>query len=140
MAMTLHIDIVSAEREIFSGRAECVTATGELGELGIMPGHSQMLTALKPGQVHLKLPDTGEEVFYISGGFMEVQPHLVTILADTAERASDLDEAQAEETMRKAQQMLQDKQSEVDYAQALAEAAQAAAQIRAIRRLRGQMK
>lgn len=140
MAITLHVDIVSAEREIFSGRAEMVVATGVWGELGIGPGHLQMLTKLQPGQIRLKLADGEEEIFYVSGGFIEVQPTMVTVLADTAERAADLDEAKAEESMRLAQHMLQEKQQELDYAQALTEAARATAQLRAINALRKKMR
>ncbi len=95
MAMTLHVDIVSAEKELFSGTAEMVTAPGEMGELGILPRHSQLLTRLKPGQVRVRLLGGEEQLFYVSGGMLEVQPHLVTILSDTAERARDLDEAAA---------------------------------------------
>lgn len=135
--MTLHIDIVSAEREIFSGRAETVFATADFGELGIKPGHSQLLASLEPGQIRLALPDGLEEVFYVSGGFLEVQPHLVTVLADTAERAKDLDEARATEAMNKAKQLLADKQADIDYAKTLTELAQAVAQLRAIHALRG---
>ncbi len=140
MAITLHVDIVSAEREIFSGRCDMVVASGVWGELGIAPGHMQMLTKLQPGQIRLNLADGGEELFYISGGFLEVQPTMVTVLADTAERAADLDAAQAEESMRLAQEMLQDKQQELDYAKALSEAARAAAQLKVIRQLRARMK
>ena len=137
---TLHIDIVSAEKQIYSGKAELVSATGELGELGITPGHSQLLTKLKPGLVRVKVPNEGEEVFYISGGILEVQPYLVTVLADTAERAKDLDEAEAQEAMEKAKQLLSGKQAEVDYAKALAEIANIAAQLRAIRALKDKLK
>ena len=91
MAMTMHVDIVSAEKEIFSGTVEMVSATAELGEVGILPRHSQMLTRLKPGQVWVKIPNGEEQVFYISGGLLEVRPHVVTVLADTAERAADFD-------------------------------------------------
>ena len=106
----------------------------------IQPGHLQLLTSLKPGEVRVKLPDHGEEVFYISGGILEVQPDLVTILADMAERAVDLDEAEAKEAMRRAKSMLEDKQAEIDYATALADLAQAAAQLRAIQKLKGRLK
>ena len=136
MAMTIHVDIVSASRQIFSGPAELVTATGELGELGILPRHSQLLTRLKPGQVQVKIPDGEEQVFYISGGLLEVQPHVVTILADTAERAADLDEAAVQEAKRHAEQLLSDRRSDYEYAKAEAELAQAVAQLGAIKRLR----
>ena len=97
MAMTIHCDIVSAEEEIFSGRVTMISATGTIGELGIMPGHAPLLTGIRPGPVRLKLDNGDEEVFFASGGFLEVQPGLVTILADTAARAEDLDEAAAVE-------------------------------------------
>lgn len=136
MATTFHIDIVSAEKPIYSGSAEMLIATAAQGEVGILPGHSQLLTSLKPGLVRLTLRGGGEEVFYISGGFLEVQPHLVTVLADTAERAHDLDEMRALEAERKARQVVEGRQSETDYAQALSELAQATAQLQAIRRIR----
>ena len=140
MAMTFHIDIVSAEKQIFSGRAEKAFVMGSEGELGIFPGHLQLLTALQPGQVRLVVPDHGEEVFYISGGILEVQPDVVTVLADTAERANDLDEAKALEVMKQAKDLLADKQASVDYAKALSEMAMAAAQIKAIQALRKKSK
>lgn len=136
MAMTLHIDIVSAEKAIYSGRAEMVVATGLLGELGIVPGHSQLITELIPGPVRILLPDGGEEVFYVSGGLLEIQPHIVTILADSANRAADLDESLAQDAVNKAKHIIHDKQTDVNYAEVLGELAQAAAQIRAIRKLR----
>ncbi|MEJ2132236.1 MAG: F0F1 ATP synthase subunit epsilon, partial [Gammaproteobacteria bacterium] len=102
MAMTIHCDIVSAEREIFSGRVTMVVATGTLGELGIMPGHAPLLSGIKPGPVRLKLDNGEEEVFFASGGYLEVQPGVVTILADTALRADDLDEASAIEAKEEA--------------------------------------
>lgn len=134
--MTLHVDIVSAEREIFSGTAELVSAAGEMGELGILPRHSQLLTRLKPGQVRVTLPGGEEEIFYVSGGLLEVQPHVVTILADTAERAKDLDEAAAQAAKERAERILSDRKSDFDYARAQAELAEAIAQLRAIERLR----
>lgn len=140
MAMTIHVDIVSTNRQIFSGPAEMVSATGELGELGILPRHSQLLTRLKPGQVRVKIPNGEEQVFYVSGGLLEVQPHVITILADTAERAKDLDEAAAQEAKRHAEQLLADRRSDYEYAKAEAELAQAIAQLRAIERLRKQKK
>jgi F-type H+-transporting ATPase subunit epsilon len=140
MAMTMHVDIVSAEKEIFSGPAETLTATAELGEVGILPRHCQMLTRLQPGQVTVQVPDSEEQVFYVSGGFLEVQPHVVTILADTAERAHDLDEAAAVEAKQRAEEMLSSKSSAFEYAKAEAELAQAIAQLRAIEKLRKQMK
>jgi F-type H+-transporting ATPase subunit epsilon len=136
MAMTLHVDIVSAEKEIFSGAAEMVTAAGEQGDLGILPRHSQLLTRLKPGQIRVKVPDGEEQVFYVSGGLLEVQPHIVTVLADTAERAKDLDEAAALAAKQRAEQAMADRKSDFDYARAQAELTEAVAQLRAIERLR----
>lgn len=138
MAMTIHVDIVSTSKAIFSGAATLVTAMGEMGELGILPRHSQLLTRLKPGPVRLKTLNDEELVFYVSGGLMEVQPHVVTILADTAERATDLDEAAALEAKRHAEKLLADKRSDYEYARAEAELAEAIAQLRAIEKLRKQ--
>jgi F-type H+-transporting ATPase subunit epsilon len=134
--MTIHIDIVSAEAQIYSGLAEAVFAKGAMGELGIMPGHTPLLTSLQPGQVRVKKPDGGEEIFYISSGVLEVQPHLITILADTAARAADLDESAALAAKERAEKQLAEKQTEFDYTQATAELAQAIAQLRAIQKLR----
>lgn len=136
MAMTLHVDIVSAEKEIFSGPAEMVSATAEMGEVGILPRHSQMLTRLKPGQVRVKIADEDEQVFYISGGLLEVQPHVVTILADTAERAKDLDQAAAHKAKENAERALADRTGEFEYAKAQSELAEAVAQLRAIEKIR----
>ena len=136
MAMTMHVDIVSAEKEIFSGTAEMVSATAELGEVGILPRHSQMLTRLKPGQVWVKSSEGDEQIFYVSGGFLEVQPHVVTVLADTAERASDLDEAAAQAAKQRAEQVMENHTTEFSYAKAQAELAEAMAQLQAIERLR----
>ena len=136
MAMTIHVDIVSTSREIFSGPATLVTATGELGELGILPRHSQLLTRLKPGPVKLRMLNGEEEIFYVSGGLMEVQPHVVTILADTAENAGNLDEAAALEAKRHAEQLMADKRGDYEYARAEAELAEAIAQLRTIEKLR----
>lgn len=133
--MTTHVDIVSAEEAIFSGTAEMVYAPAEMGEVGIAPRHTQMITRLKPGEVRLQ---KGNEIqsFYVSGGILEVQPHVVTVLADTAIRAKDLDEAQAIKAKEHAEQVLKDKTSEIEYARATAELAEAAAQLRAIEKLR----
>lgn len=136
MAMTVHVDIVSAEAAIFSGPAEMVFASGVMGDLGIMPRHTPLLTQLKPGEVRVVISRDVEEVFYVSGGMIEVQPHVVTILADTAARAKDLDEASAIAAKEKAEQAMKDKKSEFEYAQAESELAEAVAQIRAIRKLR----
>ncbi|HMV37718.1 F0F1 ATP synthase subunit epsilon [Plasticicumulans sp.] len=136
MAMTLHVDIVSAEKQIFSGTAEMLVATAEEGELGILPRHSQMLARLKPGQVRVKLQFGEEQVFYVSGGLLEVQPHTVTVLADTAERAADLDEAKAIEAKRRAEEILAARSDEISLARAQAELAEAVAQLQAIEKLR----
>jgi len=135
MAMIMHVDIVSAEEAIFSGPAEMVFAPGVMGDLGILPRHTQLLTQLKPGEVRVKTSE-GEEDYYVSGGMIEVQPHVVTILADTAVRAADLDEAAAIQAKERAEQQLKDKQGEVDYAKAEAELAEAIAQLKTIKRIR----
>jgi F-type H+-transporting ATPase subunit epsilon len=134
--MSIHVDIVSAEAEIYSGQAEMVFAPALMGEVGIAPGHTPMLTRLKPGEVRLKLSDGSEEAFYVSGGMLEVQPRMVTVLSDTAVRAHDIDEAAALEAKQRAEQMLSDRSATIDYAKALAEYAEAAAQLQAIQRLR----
>ena len=136
MAMTIHVDIVSAESEIFSGLAEMVFAPAVMGEVGILPGHAPLVTTLKPGEVRVRLPGGEEQSFYVSSGMLEVQPHMVTVLSDTAQRASDLDEAAALEAKERAERMLADRHADMDEAQARAELAQAAAQLQAIRRLR----
>lgn len=135
MSMTIHVDIVSAEASIYSGLAEMVFAPGELGELGIAPRHAPLVTRLKPGEVRV---NTGKEEldFFISGGILEVQPHVVTVLADTAVRAADLDEAKALAAKKQAEEALADKSSDIDFARAQAELAEAAAQLQAISRLR----
>ncbi len=136
MAMTMHVDIVSAESEIFSGTAEMVLAPAAMGEVGIMPRHTQMLTPLKPGEVRVTREGGEQEYYYVSGGIMEVQPHVVTVLSDTAVRAADLDEAAALEAKNHAEQTLKDRSSDMDYAKAEAELAQALAQIRMIQKVR----
>lgn len=136
MAMTMHVNIVSTNKEIFSGPAEMVSATGELGELGILPRHNQLLTRLRPGQVRVKLPEGEEQVFYVSGGYLEVQPHVVTVLADTGARARDLDEAKVLAAKQHAEELLTNKQGDYEYARAQAELAEAVAQLRAIERIR----
>lgn len=137
MAMTLHVNIVSAEKLLYSGTAEVVIAPGVRGELGIYPRHTPLLTTLKPGSVRIKVPNqVDEEVIYVSGGILEVQPHIVTILSDTAIRGGDLDEAKALEAKRAAEEAMQDKAATMDYAQAQAELAQAIAQLAAIKKLR----
>lgn len=136
MAMTIHCDIVSAEREIFSGRVTMVVATGTLGELGIMPGHAPLLTGIKPGPVRLKFDGGEEEVFFASGGFLEVQPGVVTVLADTALRADDLDEAAATEAKETAERNLHDQQAEFDFSVAAAQLAEASARLRTVEELK----
>lgn len=136
MAMTMHVDIVSAESEIFSGTAEMVLAPALMGEVGIMPRHTQMLTPLKPGEVRVTREGGEQEYYYVSGGIMEVQPHVVTVLSDTAVRAADLDEAAALEAKKHAEKMLKDRSGEMDFARAEAELAQAVAQLRMIQKVR----
>jgi F-type H+-transporting ATPase subunit epsilon len=136
MAMTIHCDIVSAEREIFSGRVTMVVATGTLGELGIMPGHAPLLSGIKPGPVRLKLDNGEEEVFFASGGYLEVQPGVVTILADTALRADDLDEASAIEAKEEAERALSERAADFDFSMAAAQLSDAAARMRTIEELR----
>ncbi len=137
MAMTIHVDVVSAEESIFSGLAEFVALPGEAGELGILPGHMPLMTRIRPGAVRVKLPQQdAEELIFVAGGLLEVQPGLVTVLADTAIRGKDLDEAKAAEAKQLAEEALANKGSEMDYARAQAELAEAVAQLAAIQRLR----
>lgn len=136
MAMTLHVDIVSAESEIFSGVAEMVFAPAVMGEVGIAPRHTPLLSPMRPGEVRVKLPDGTEEAFYVSGGMLEVQPHVVTILSDTGIRAHDLDEAKALEAKERAEAMLSDQTSDMEVATAQTELAEAMAQLQAISRQR----
>ena len=136
MAKTIQVDIVSAEQEIFSGAASMVIAPGAAGELGILPEHVPLLTRVRPGTVRIQVPGAEEEVIYVSGGMMEVQPDRVTILADTSVRAHDLDEAKAIEAERLAKEALINKTGAMEIAQAQAELATAAAQLAAIRKLR----
>ncbi len=136
MGMTMHVDIVSAEAEIFSGTASMVFAPAEMGEVGIAPRHTQLLTRLKPGEVRVQDDKGEEQIFYVSGGILEVQPHMVTVLSDTAVRAKDLDEAAALKAKEQAEKALADNQSDIDYAKAQAELAEAMAQLRAIQHLR----
>ena len=135
MSTTFHVDIVSAEREIFSGDAEMVFAPAEMGELGITPRHAPLLTRLKPGTVRVQAG--GEEsVFYVSGGILEIQPHMVTVLSDTAQRAADIDEAAAQEAKRKAEETLANQSGEIDVARAQAELLEAVARLRALEQIR----
>jgi F-type H+-transporting ATPase subunit epsilon len=136
MAMTIHVDIVSAEAAIHSGQATMVYAPGEMGELGIAPRHTALITRLKPGDVRVENESGEIEHFYVSGGMLEVQPHVVTVLADTAIRAHDLDEAAAVEAKRRAEDALAGRAAEFEYAKAQAELAEAVAQLRAIEKLR----
>jgi len=140
MAMTIQVDIVSAEREIFSGPANMVFAPAEMGEVGIAPRHSPLLTRLKPGEVRVQMEGQEEQFFYVSGGILEVQPHVVTVLADTALRAKDLDEAAAHQAKERAERAMADRKTEFDYAKAQAELAEAVAQLRAIQKLRDKTK
>jgi F-type H+-transporting ATPase subunit epsilon len=134
--MTIHVDIVSAEKEIFSGLAEMVFAPAELGEVGITPRHAPFISSLKPGEVRVKINDKESHPFYVSGGILEVQPHLVTVLADTAIRAKDIDEAAALDAKAKAEEALADKSGKIDYATAQAQLLQAMMQLQTIERLR----
>ncbi|MDA1343085.1 MAG: F0F1 ATP synthase subunit epsilon [Proteobacteria bacterium] len=136
MVMTVHIDIVSAEKEIFSGLAEMVFAPAELGEVGISPRHAPFITRLKPGEVRVKVSETESYPFYVSGGMLEVQPHLITVLADTAIRAKDIDEAAAIEAKIRAEEALADKSGKIDYVTAQAKLAEAIMQLRTLDRLR----
>lgn len=136
MAMTMHCDIVSAEKTLFSGLVEMIVAAGSLGDLGIAPGHAPLLTALIPGPVKLTLQGGEEEVFYVSGGFLEVQRGIVTLLADTALRADDVDEAAAQEAMADAEKAIINQNAEFEYSAAAAQLAEAAAQLRALRQIR----
>jgi len=140
MAMTIHVDIVSAEAEIFSGTANMVFAPAEMGEVGIAPRHSPLLTRLKPGEVRVQVEGKEEQFFYVSGGILEIQPHVVTVLADTALRAKDLDEAAALRVKERAEKAIADRSSDFDYAKAQAELAEAVAQLHAIQRMRKQSK
>lgn len=132
----MRLEIVSAEQSLFSGEVSFVTVSGRMGELGISPGHTALLTDLKPGQISAVLEGGKQEFFYISGGMLEVQPKVVTVLADTALRAADLDEAAAEAAKEHAEKVLQDKSAGIEYSRALSELAEALAQLRAIKLLR----
>jgi len=136
MASTVHVDIVSAEKEIFSGTAEMVFAPAEMGEVGITPRHAPFITRLKPGEVRVKVSENESYPFYVSGGMLEVQPHLITVLADTAIRAKDIDEAAAIEAKARAEEALSDKSGKIDYATAQAQLAEAIMQLRTLDRLR----
>ena len=135
-AMTVHLDVVSAEEEIFSGRVELIQVSASEGDLGVHPGHAPLLTAIKPGMVRLVKQHGHEELIYVAGGTLEIQPHNVTILADVAVRAEDLDEAAAQEAKRQAEEHISNLGADLDYAEAAARLAEAIAQIRVIQSLR----
>lgn len=136
MANTVQCDIVSAQENIFSGNVEMLTATASNGELGVMAGHAPMLTGLAPGPVNIRTEDGKEEVYFVSGGYLEVQPHHISILADTAQRAHDMDEAAAKKARDEAEREMANRSSEVDYSRAAARLAEAAAQLRTLEKLR----
>jgi F-type H+-transporting ATPase subunit epsilon len=136
MAMTMHCDIASTEARIFSGSVESLVATGTLGDMGILPGHAPLLTALIPGPVRLITQGGEEQIFYVSGGYLEVQPGTVNILADTAIRADDMDEAQAEQAKKDVEAALANRDAEFEYSRAATQLAEAAAQLRTIQQLR----
>ena len=136
MAMTVHCDIVSAEEEIYSGLVEMLIAAGSEGDVGISYGHAPLLTALQPGPIRIIKQDGSEEVYYVSGGFLEVQPHVVTVLADTALRAGDMDEAAAIEAKNAAEQALANQSGDFDYSRAAVQLAEAAAQLRTLQAMR----
>jgi len=136
MATTVHCSIVSAEEEIFSGQVEMVVASGTIGELGIYPGHTSLLTGVRPGAVRLKLEGGEEQIFFASGGYIEVQPDAITILADTALRADDLDEAAAKAAQDKAEKELADNKSDIDFGRVQADIQETAAMLRTIRKYR----
>ncbi len=140
MAMTVHCDIVSAEQEIYSGLVELLVASGSEGEVGISYGHAPLLTGLQPGPVRIKKQNGDEEIYYISGGYLEVQPHTVTVLADTALRANDMDEAAALEAKNQAEQALANQAEGLDYSKATAQLAEAAAQLRTLQAIRKKMR
>ena len=136
MANTIQVDVVSAEEQIFSGQAEFVALPGEAGELGIYPKHTPLITRIRPGAVRIQTANGGEEFVFVAGGILEVQPNGVTVLADTAIRGGDLDEAKALEAKKQAEELMLNKESKIDYAKAQAEMAAAIAQLAAIQKLR----
>lgn len=136
MANTIHVDVVSAEEQIFSGQAEFVALPGEAGELGIYPKHTPLITRIRPGAVRIQVAGGGEEFVFVAGGILEVQPNAVTVLADTAIRGSDLDEAKAQAAKKQAEELMLNRESNIDYAKAQAEMAAAIAQLAAIQKLR----
>jgi F-type H+-transporting ATPase subunit epsilon len=136
MANTIHVDVVSAEEQIFSGEATFVALPGEAGELGIYPKHTPLITRIRPGAVRIEKTDGTEEFVFVAGGILEVQPNGVTVLADTAIRGGDLDEAKAQAAKKQAEELMQSQEGQIDYAKAQAELATAIAQLAAIQRLR----
>nr|UOZ97446.1 ATP synthase epsilon chain [Cupriavidus sp.] len=136
MAKTIHVDVVSAEEHVYTGQAEFVALPGDQGELGILPGHTPLITKIRPGAVRIQ-NDGKEELIFVAGGILEVQPRAVTVLADTAIRGKDLDEARAQDAKRKAEEALANRAASIDYARAQAELLEAIAQLSAIRKLRG---
>ena len=139
MSMTVHCDIVSAEEKICSGLVQQLSVSGSEGELGVQYGHAPLLTAIKPGPVRITTQDGEQQIYFITGGFLEVQPHTVTVLADVAVRAEDIDAAAAEEAQREAQKALEDASGEMDYSRAAAQLAEATAQIRTLHEMRRKM-
>jgi len=133
---TIHVDVVSAEASIFSGEAKFVALPGEAGELGILPGHIPLITRIKPGAVRIEKADGGEEFVFVAGGILEVQPHCITVLSDTAIRGHDLDEAKASDARRQAEEAVKNAKSDIDLAKATSELAVMAAQIAALRKFR----
>ena len=140
MGISVHCDIVSAEEEIFSGRVEMVIAAGLEGDLGVAPGHAPLLSALKPGPIRVIKQGGEEEVFYVSGGYLEVQPNVVTILSDSAQRAADMDEAAALEAKQAAEKELANQSGDFDYSRAASQLAEAAARLRTIQSLRNKLR
>ncbi|MGB1109969.1 MAG: F0F1 ATP synthase subunit epsilon [Gammaproteobacteria bacterium] len=140
MAMTMHVDIVGAEAAIFSGRATMVFAPGEMGELGIAPRHTQLITRLKPGTIRLEIENEEDQFFFVNGGILEVQPSTITVLADTALRGDDLNEAAAEAAKQRAEEAMSERKGEMDYAHAQAELLEAIAQLRTLEKMRKHIK
>lgn len=136
MAITTQLDIVSAEKEIFSGLVEMVVASAELGEIGITPGHAPLLTLLRPGEIRVTLQGGAKELYYVSGGMLEIQPHQITVLADAAERADDINEAAALAAKARAEEAIANKNSDIDHSLAAAELTRALAQIRILQKAR----
>ena len=140
MPISLHLDIVTMEKQIFSDVVETIVAAGELGDLGIFPGHAPLLTRLIPGEIYVRRLGGAEELYYVSGGILEVQPYVVTVLADEVQRADDLDEAAALQAKARAHEMITNRNTDIDYTVAAGELARAAAQIRAIQKLRKKLR